>query len=220
MDQIRHTTDGHQKRREATRERLIAAAKSVMSETQVEAVSIDDIIQKAAVGKGSFYNHFKTKEELFYVTLDGIVADLTRQVRTVVRELDDPAEILSVGIQLHIKYAMTDPEIGRFIVNAPASLDMFKRYADPVVHRTIEAGIKSGRFNIQNRRLFFIMMTSSTNATLLGLLERQFEDSVATELATAVLLLAGLSAEEARQVACRPLPEGDYQRNSTMRNMS
>lgn len=206
MDSLDHAHDGHTKRREATRERLMAAAKSVMAETRVEAVTIDDIIRKAEVGKGSFYNHFKTKEDLFYATLDEIIARITSEIAAVIQHLNDPADVLAVGIRMHIKHATADPEIGRFIVNAPASVDMFKRYADPVVHRTIETGLKSGRFHIQNRRLFFIMLTSSVNATVLGLLEQQFEGSVTKELAASILVLAGLDADDARDVASKPLP--------------
>ncbi|MEM6666771.1 MAG: hypothetical protein AAF638_10245, partial [Pseudomonadota bacterium] len=65
---------------------------------------------------------------------------------------------------------------------------------------------KSGRFVIQNRRLFFIMLTSSVNATVLGLLERQFRDSVSIELAASLLVLAGLTVDDANEVASRPLP--------------
>lgn len=206
MGRLNLAVDGHRRRREVTRERLMVAAKTVMAETRVEAVTIDDIIQEAGVGKGSFYNHFKTKEDLFYATLDEIISGLTDEIATVIQHLEDPAEVLAVGIRLHIRQATADPEIGRFIVNAPASLEMFKRYADPVVHRTIDAGLKSGRFNIQNRRLFFIMLTSSVNATVLGLLEQQFEESVAAELASSLLVLAGLGLDDAKKVASRPLP--------------
>ncbi|MEM9738732.1 MAG: TetR/AcrR family transcriptional regulator [Pseudomonadota bacterium] len=209
MNTLNPPIDGHRKRRMATRERLLAAAKSVMAETRVEAVTIDDLIQKAEVAKGSFYNHFKSKEELFFATLDDIIADLADHIMLATKGLDDPAEALAMGSRLYLKRAVADPEVGRFIVNAPASLDLLKRYADPVVNHTIDKGLRTGRFQIRDRELFFVLLTSGISAVILGLLEEKFteeDDVIGSELATSVLLLAGVRPEAAHEVAHRPLP--------------
>ncbi|MEM9422410.1 MAG: TetR/AcrR family transcriptional regulator [Pseudomonadota bacterium] len=206
MDRRDHKVDGHQKRRQATRERLMLAAKSVMAETPAEAVAVDDIIREAGLGKGSFYNHFKSKEDLFFATLDDLIGTITGTVQTTIRDIEDPAEALAIGIALHVKLATADPKIGRFIANAPASSAMFSRYADPVVHQTIDKGISTGRFTIPNRKLYFVILTSSVNAVLLGRLEEQFNDGAVEELVEAMLLLAGLSLDEARELASKPMP--------------
>lgn len=205
MDSRYHKLDGHQKRREATRERLMSAAKSVMAETPAEAVAVDDIIREAGLGKGSFYNHFKSKEDLFFAALDDLIGTITSNIRTMISDVQDPAEALAVGITLHVKLATADPKIGRFIANAPASSAMFSRYADPVVHQTIDKGIAAGRFTIPNPELYFVVLTSSVNAVLLGRLENQFKESDVAELAQAMLSLAGLAAEEARELASKAL---------------
>lgn len=205
MRELQPSDNAYEKRRSATRNRLVAAAKSVMAEKPVEAVAVDEIIQKAGVGKGSFYNHFASKEDLFLTTLDGIIAQITGSIRDAIDGVDDPAEALSIGIKLHVNLAMVDPEIGRFISNAPASIDIFKRYADPVVKRTLEQGQSSGRFHLPNPRLFFLVLTSSVNATVLKLLDREFDESVIDELTSAMLVLAGLNTDEANTVVARSL---------------
>ncbi|MEM6513721.1 MAG: helix-turn-helix domain-containing protein [Pseudomonadota bacterium] len=182
------------------------AARSVMAETSIDAVTIDEIIQKAEVGKGSFYNHFASKDALFLATMEQVVADMARRITSVSHGTDDPAEVMAIGIRIYVELATVDPEIGRFLINAPARSDMLSRHADPVVNKTIDDGLRANRFRLRNRELFFALLTSGVTATLQGRLENRFDANVGSELAASVLQLAGLDADEAVEIAFRPLP--------------
>lgn len=47
-----------------TRRRLMDAARELLKEKTAECINIEDITRKAGVAKGSFYTHFKRKEDL------------------------------------------------------------------------------------------------------------------------------------------------------------
>ena len=49
-----------------TRKKIIEAARIVISKKGFEAVSIDDIMAEAGLGKGTFYTHFERKEDVVY----------------------------------------------------------------------------------------------------------------------------------------------------------
>ena len=49
-----------------TKKQIIEAARMVISEKGFEAVSIDDIMAEAGLGKGTFYTHFERKEDVVY----------------------------------------------------------------------------------------------------------------------------------------------------------
>ncbi|MEM7663644.1 MAG: TetR/AcrR family transcriptional regulator [Pseudomonadota bacterium] len=198
--------DGRETRRVATRDRLILAAKSVMADTSVNAVTVDGIVQKAGVGKGSFYNHFNSKEDLFFATLDEVFADMADQIMSAIEAVDDPAEELAIGIRMYVRLAAADPEIGRLIINAPASFDILHTYADPVVNHTIDKGLQAERFKLRDRDLFFLLLTSGVNATLSRVLEQTFDEAVTKELAASALLLAGIDSKEALEIASKSLP--------------
>ncbi|MEM6626423.1 MAG: TetR/AcrR family transcriptional regulator [Pseudomonadota bacterium] len=184
----------------------MAAAKSVMAETRIEAVTIDDIIQRAEVGKGSFYNHFASKEDLFFATLDEIIVGMTDRTMLAIKGIEDPAEVLSASIRVHIFLATEDPEVGRFIINAPASLNLLQRYADPTLNHNIDSGLELGRFKLRDRDLFFTVLIAGINATVLGQLENRLDESTSSEFARLVLVLAGLDRDDAHEVSLRPLP--------------
>jgi TetR/AcrR family transcriptional regulator, transcriptional repressor for nem operon len=58
----------------ATREAILLAATRLIAVRGYNSTSLDDVLRESGVGKGNFYYHFKSKEDLGYAMLDGIVA--------------------------------------------------------------------------------------------------------------------------------------------------
>ena len=58
----------------STREAVLAAATRLMHVRGYQNTSLDDVLRESGVGKGNFYYHFKSKEDLGYAILDQIVA--------------------------------------------------------------------------------------------------------------------------------------------------
>lgn len=56
--------------RDSTREKLLKAAAVLFHEFGYNGTSVQDIVSKAGVPKGSFYNYFKSKEELAIAVSD------------------------------------------------------------------------------------------------------------------------------------------------------
>jgi TetR/AcrR family transcriptional regulator, transcriptional repressor for nem operon len=58
----------------STREAVIVAATRLIHVHGYNATSLDDVLRESGVGKGNFYHHFRSKEDLGYAILDQIVA--------------------------------------------------------------------------------------------------------------------------------------------------
>jgi AcrR family transcriptional regulator len=56
-----------------TRERILDAARKLFTHRGFERVAIDDVMAKAGLTRGGFYNHFRTKDELFCAAVDSYV---------------------------------------------------------------------------------------------------------------------------------------------------
>lgn len=67
-------------RRAATVAAVLSAARKAFAANGFEATTIDAIAARAGVAKGAVYHHFASKEEIFEHVLDGIVADIAREV--------------------------------------------------------------------------------------------------------------------------------------------
>jgi TetR/AcrR family transcriptional repressor of nem operon len=57
----------------STRDAVISAATRLIHVHGYHGTSLDDVLRESGVGKGNFYYHFKSKEELGYAILDQIV---------------------------------------------------------------------------------------------------------------------------------------------------
>src|SRR5438309_9595370 len=69
-----------ERRRERTRQELLAAATRVLAEKGLHATKVGDIAAAADVGVGTFYLHFPDKETLF----DAVVEDTVRRLKATV----------------------------------------------------------------------------------------------------------------------------------------
>ncbi len=60
----------HERQKAETRERLYRAARSVFAEHGLSASTVEEITKTAGVAKGTFFNYFRTKEEVFTVFIE------------------------------------------------------------------------------------------------------------------------------------------------------
>ena len=57
-----------------TREAILEAATELMHLRGYQATTLDDVLRESGVGKGNFYYHFKSKEDLGYAILDQVIS--------------------------------------------------------------------------------------------------------------------------------------------------
>jgi TetR/AcrR family transcriptional repressor of nem operon len=58
----------------STREAVLKAATRLIHVRGYQNTSLDDVLRESGVGKGNFYHHFRSKEDLGYAILDQVVA--------------------------------------------------------------------------------------------------------------------------------------------------
>lgn len=97
-----------QKKSRETREKIFRAAKRILQKQGYEALSIKNICEEAGVSNGSFYHHFKTKDDLlsYYIEdqpkIDPDLLDLPENVTGVKRGI----------IQVYMNYVTYCRELG------------------------------------------------------------------------------------------------------------
>ena len=69
----------HERRRLRTRNLLIQTALQLVLEKGFEAISIQDITDRADLGRGTFYIHFKDKEDVIWMAFKDLFQELEQQ---------------------------------------------------------------------------------------------------------------------------------------------
>jgi len=97
VEQVVQKVGRAQRRASRTRKSLLQAALAVFSEKGVDATTIGDITERADVGKGTFYRHFRDKYEVVIALVEGAVDLLLDRIRahpTEPRSLEEALEHL------------------------------------------------------------------------------------------------------------------------------
>src|SRR5919106_3053674 len=109
-------------RRARTRAALIAAGQQLLAERRLDA-SIQQITDTAGVGFGSFFNHFTDKAELWTAALAETLRAHGDIASTLTDGMDDPAEVVCVGMRLAGRMQHTYPQLARVLLNTgPAAV--------------------------------------------------------------------------------------------------
>ena len=85
---------------------LIAAGRRLYSERPVDAVTVDDIVQAADVGKGSFYNHFADRDALVQAIYDEIRTNVEQAIDQANSDVADPARRLTRANCIYLRFAI------------------------------------------------------------------------------------------------------------------
>jgi AcrR family transcriptional regulator len=192
-----------------------------MAEKGMEGVAINEITEAADVGFGSFYNHFESKEAIYAALLDGVFEEFGDALDRLVRDLADPAEVISVCVRHTLLRAGREPFWGQFLLREGFSAKVLDRGLSQRLLRDIEKGVKAKRFPAND----ILMMHTSVGGTVLASIsvELRFGSSQAAQpaelkrlgfsvdglperTAATVLRTLGLDQAEAEAIARRPLP--------------
>ncbi|WP_432206404.1 TetR/AcrR family transcriptional regulator [Mycobacterium paraffinicum] len=200
-----------ERRKRRTRAALVKAAQRLIAEGKVN-VPVLEITQAADVGMGSFYNHFDSKEQLFEAAVADVLDAYGAMLDRLTESIEDPAEIFATSFRLTGRLFRRRPQESRILLANGLQLLSSERGLAPRALRDIQAGVAAGRFDVEDPELALAM----AGGALLGLgnLLRDNpdrDDAGAADLVTEnVLRLFGLSADEARAICQRPLPEDGF----------
>ena len=200
-----------ERRKQRTRAALVKAAQTLIAEGKVN-VPVLEITRAADVGMGSFYNHFDSKEQLFEAAITDVLDAHGAMLDRLTEAIDDPAETFATSFRVTGRLFRHRPQESEILLaNGPAMLSSDRGLA-PRALRDIKAGVAAGRFRVEDPELALAM----AGGALLGLgkLLRDNpdrDDAQAADTVTEnVLRVFGLSADEAREVCRRPLPDDPF----------
>src|SRR3989441_12820117 len=100
-----------ERRRERTRQELLAAATRVLARKGLHETKVSDIAAAADVGVGTFYLHFPTKEALFDAVVDETVQRLKATVDEARLRAPDPVAKLRAADAAFFRFARDNREV-------------------------------------------------------------------------------------------------------------
>jgi AcrR family transcriptional regulator len=140
----------HDLRSEATRQRLVTAARALFASRGYAAVGTEEIVQAAGVTRGALYHQFRDKADLFAAVAEEVEAEVAGRIAVAARDAPDPLAALRAGARLYLD-ACSEPEVERIIlIDAPAVLgiaawrELAGRYGLGLVQAALQAAMDAG----------------------------------------------------------------------------
>ncbi len=202
---IDHRTRVAAERRERMRARLVESAFAVFAERGVGASVIQEVIAAAGVSQGTFYNYFRTNEELLQAVTEELHGELVTLIESAVTGYVDPALRIASGVRMYLHKARAFPLFARFVVHTGLHLlspnNPIYEYLPP----HIEAGFASGRFKTMPMEVALDLIAGVALLAIARIAAGKAAPDY-PELAVAALLRAlGVTPAQAEKLVTRPL---------------
>jgi AcrR family transcriptional regulator len=145
-DQTPQRIPGRRERRKlATRDALLDAARSLLVSRSMDALGVDEIVERADVARGTFYNYFADKDALERELASQSRARIEGEIARVNEGVSDAAERIARAFLSVLHLGISAPQ------QATAMMRLFPRATDPAapinsgVRRDAAEGMTQGR---------------------------------------------------------------------------
>lgn len=191
---------------EKTRQALLEGGRQVMARKGVDDATVLEVVKAAGVSQPSFYNHFASKEELAgAIAAKFFQADVAFKSR-IFQTAEDPAEAIAINTRHTLKVATRDPVVAWVVVRGGSGRNLLRIGAEDQLVNMIGTGTGSGRFRALDARVVAEVIRAAAFPLLRDILEGTAPDNIDIQFAELVLLMLGIPAAEAADIAARPDP--------------
>jgi len=130
--------DKNDRRSQRTRHLLSEALVQLIREKDYNAITVSDIIERANVGRSTFYAHYRDKDDLFVGELDRVIEVLSQRIP----HQEEMPFFPSLGLFSHVGEQY---ELYKALVWTPG-IDLLIRHLQKSLSHRVEQGLaKSGR---------------------------------------------------------------------------
>jgi len=149
------TFDAGDRAKQERRRQILSAAKVVFAEAGYHGASINAIIERAQIARGTFYLYFESKSAVFDSILDQALSDLRTKIRRI--EVDAPTGPapqvqLREQVVATLEYIVSDRPLALLLLSAGHTpdaeaaerLDQFFTEVRDLLRRALETGMEIG----------------------------------------------------------------------------
>jgi len=194
-------------RRERMRKRLIESAMIVFAEKGVGASVIPDVVAAAEVSQGSFYNYFRTNEELLTAVSAELSAGMVQVIEAVVGEIGDPVLRVATGMRCYLHLARSHQLLARFL--AAGGLRVLSQQSE--VFRYLPGDVEEGQQRGDFAPMPLDIVMDVTSGAALVAFTRMAHGRTAKDypekMVGALLQMLGVAPSRVAVVLAPPLPK-------------
>lgn len=137
-----------------SKEKIYQIATKIFARNNYDAVSIDSIVEKAKIAKGTFYYHFASKEELFSNLIDQGIDELVLLIKQSIKNVNDPFKKIEAILETQLNYFLQHQDVCRILLTEVWRTETrWRKYINrinqeyiTILSRVIRQGIEEKKF--------------------------------------------------------------------------
>jgi len=188
-------------RKERSRQALLNAARSLYAERRLSKVTVDDLVARAGLAKGTFYYHFNDITAILDELSIELFSEFARLLAELRKPVSSPMGRIARAVDGHLRYVAQDPEWGQMLVHAAANIPRSAIPNRPDLIEDLELAREAGLLRFRNIDLAAdVVLAMVIEATAIICSEPRNSGTVISETVPAVLRALGLTPAAADKV--------------------
>ena len=181
-----------------TRAALIAAGFHLVAERPIDAIPIDDVVTKAGVAKGSFFNHFVDKQDFANAIAKEVRLEVEALVSAHNAAIADPIERIAGGMKVAVDFALTQPTPAIALLRSQGAAPAHTHPLNKGLRADVEAAFKQNLLRPETHVAGVLFWLGLCQAIMTYIIDVQPSKDAANKQLTALLRLglSGLGAPD------------------------
>lgn len=186
-----------------TRSALIAAGFDLLAEKPIDAIPIDEVVARAGVAKGSFFNHFADKPAFASAIAEEVRGELEGRITAANAAVADPFARIAGGMVVAASFALAEPKRTIVLLRSSANSTITSHPLNRGLVEDMKAALAAGLVREAARTGGVLYWLGLCQVLLANFVEERPDPDAARERLGAMLVLGltGLGAEPARAAA-------------------
>lgn len=181
-----------------TRASLIAAGFHLLAERPIDAIPIDDVVTKAGVAKGSFFNHFVDKQDFANAIAKEVRLEVEALVSAHNAAIADPIERMAGGMKVAVDFALAQPTRAIALLRSQGAATAHTHPLNKGLRADVEAALKQNLLRPETHVAGVLFWLGLCQAIMTYIIDVQPSKDAANKQLTALLRLglSGLGAPD------------------------
>lgn len=193
------------RKRDRTRKQLLMAAQEILLEHGFPGLSINTLTEKAEMALGTFYNYFRTKEEVADAVVSLILSVYHRLLEEATEGVEDLDEIVAISVRQTMHFIKPQSELGKLLF---ASNIPFTNFVVSSRLRFVEdarKGVETGVFKYANEQVAVTMIVGGMMGCMMDRFLGLLDDDAVPFVTRQILSILGVEDDRAEFLALKPI---------------
>jgi AcrR family transcriptional regulator len=199
-------------RRRAEMERhLFLVALELLTEKIPSEISINDVVRRANVSRGTFYSYFDSLDQVFLALLTKLAEDMAPAMDCLIVGIPDGAARVAIVIRFLLHFGRRAPVCGKLMMQSGWPIVKSANTFLGNLQRDVDLAMEQGTFDKMHGSVAANLIIGPTRGGLQAMVLGASIPDYPEQLTLRILLSLGMSRIAAEEAVALPLLEVDWQ---------